>query len=76
MVVAKKSEMIRILQFFAEIDLLAALSTCPGGNCGTSHSDDATPCFPLDVTIDDPIPDLLHGWKSPGRSVYGGSHGL
>jgi uncharacterized protein len=64
------------IEFFAEIDLLAALSTCPGGNCGTSHSDDATPCFPLDVTIYNPIPDLLYGWKSPERSAYDGSHGL
>ena len=64
------------IEFFAEIDLLAALSTCPGGNCGTSHSDDVTPCFPLDVTIYDPIPDLMFGWTSPQRSAYDGSHGL
>ena len=28
------------IEFFAEIDLLAALSACPGGDCGASHSDD------------------------------------
>src|SRR6266850_1197829 len=28
------------IEFFAEIDLLVALSACPGGDCGASHSDD------------------------------------
>src|SRR5438270_12903046 len=28
------------IEFFAEIDLLVALSACPGGNCGASHFDD------------------------------------
>jgi hypothetical protein len=28
------------IEFFAQIDLLVALSACPGGDCGTSHSDD------------------------------------
>jgi len=35
------------IEFFAEIDLLGALSTCPGGDCGSGHSDDVTPCYPL-----------------------------
>jgi len=37
------------LEFCAEIDLLAALSTCPGGDCSTTHSSDSAPCFPLKV---------------------------
>jgi uncharacterized protein len=35
------------IEFFAEIDLLAALSACPGGDCGDSHSDDTAKCYPL-----------------------------
>ena len=27
------------IEFFAEIDLLGALSACPGGDCGASHSE-------------------------------------
>ena len=36
------------LEFFAEIDLLGALSACPGGDCGSEHTSDtarATPCW-------------------------------
>jgi uncharacterized protein YcgI (DUF1989 family) len=39
------------LEFHAEIDLLGALSACPGGDCGASHSSDAAPCHPLLVEI-------------------------
>ncbi len=64
------------IEFFAEIDLLGALSTCPGGDCGSSHSDDSTPCYPLRVEIYQPQADALAGWKSPGRSAYSGTHGI
>ncbi len=64
------------IEFFAEIDLLGALSTCPGGDCGSSHSDDSTPCYPLLVEIFKPAEDSLDSWKSPARSGYSGSHGL
>jgi uncharacterized protein YcgI (DUF1989 family) len=64
------------IEFFAEIDLLGALSACPGGDCGSSHSDDATPCYPLLVEIYKPAEGALHGWESPGRSGYSGTHGL
>ena len=63
------------IEFFAEIDLLGALSTCPGGDCGSSHSDDSTPCFPLQVEIYQPVADALQGWSSPSRSAYSGTHG-
>ena len=63
------------LELFAEIDLLAALSACPGGDCGASHSDDAARCYPLKVEIYRPRHDALAGWQSPGRNAYCGKHG-
>ncbi len=64
------------IEFFAEIDLLGALSTCPGGDCGSSHSNDSTPCYPLKVEVYQPVADALPGWTSPERSGYSGTHGL
>lgn len=64
------------IEFFAEIDLLGALSTCPGGDCGSSHSDDSTPCYPLQVEIFEPAEGGLGDWTSPARSGYSRSHGL
>ena len=64
------------IEFFAEIDLLGALSTCPGGDCGSGHSDDSTPCYPLKVEIFEPADGSLGDWKSPTRSGYSRSHGL
>ena len=32
------------LEFFAEIDLLGALSACPGGDCSSEHSSDTAAC--------------------------------
>jgi len=63
------------IEFFAEIDLLGALSTCPGGNCGSSHSDDSTRCYPLLVEIFKPQENALTGWQPPIRSGYSGRHG-
>jgi len=63
------------IEFFAEIDLLGALSTCPGGNCGSSHSDDSTQCHPLLVEIFKPQENALSDWQPPARSGYSGSHG-
>ncbi len=39
------------LEFFAEIDLLGALSACPGGDCSAEHSSDAARCHPLKVEV-------------------------
>jgi uncharacterized protein YcgI (DUF1989 family) len=61
------------LELFAEIDLLAALSACPGGDCATSHSDDVATCHPLRVEIYRPAEGTLAGWKMPEVSGYGGS---
>ncbi len=63
------------LTLFAEIDLLGALSACPGGDCGAEHSSDTAPCFPLRVEVLTPEPGALDGWAPPARNGYDGSHG-
>ena len=62
------------LEFFAEIDLLGALSACPGGDCGAEHSSDAAAGYPLKVEIFRPDPKTLVGWSSPAPSGYSRSH--
>ncbi|NNE64463.1 MAG: DUF1989 domain-containing protein [Gammaproteobacteria bacterium] len=64
------------IEFFAEINLLGDLSACPGGNCGSSHSDDVTPCFPLLVEIYKPAEGSLKNWQPFSRSAYSGTHGV
>jgi uncharacterized protein YcgI (DUF1989 family) len=64
------------IEYFAEIDLLAALSACPGGDCGASHSDDAARCHPLKVEIHRPREGALAGWRSPAPSGYSRTHGI
>lgn len=61
------------IEFFAEIDLLGALSACPGGDCSASHSSDAQACYPLRVEIY--APGSLDSWASPARSGYSRGHG-
>ncbi len=63
------------IEFFAEIDLLGILSACPGGNCGTSHSDDKTPCYPLQVDILQPAQGSLGDWAPASKSRYSRNHG-
>lgn len=58
------------LEFFAEIDLLGALSACPGGDCGSSHSSDVAACYPLKVEVFRPDMDLLSDWPFPDRNGY------
>jgi uncharacterized protein YcgI (DUF1989 family) len=60
------------LELFAEIDLLAALSACPGGDCSATHSSDAAPCFPLKVEIFRPAPGALDAWPWPEPNGYSG----
>ena len=62
------------LEFFAEIDLLGALSACPGGDCSSEHSSDTTACYPLKVEIFRPEKGALDGWIPPGPSAYCRSH--
>ncbi len=64
------------IEFFAEIDLLGGLSACPGGDCGSSHSDDSTPCYPLLVQVFKSESDALQNWQPAKRNAYSGKHGL
>ncbi|MGB8622782.1 MAG: DUF1989 domain-containing protein [Paracoccaceae bacterium] len=63
------------LDFLAEIDLLGALSACPGGDCGAEHSSDAAICHPLLVEMFRPEGGAPRGWQSPPRNGYSRSHG-
>jgi hypothetical protein len=40
-----------LLEFVAEIDLLGALSACPGGDCSTKHSSDGAGCYLLLIEV-------------------------
>jgi uncharacterized protein YcgI (DUF1989 family) len=69
------------LEFFAEIDLLCALSTCPGGDLsvplwGPDARDPLEVCRPLGVEVYRLAPDLLAGWEPPGVPEYRGLHGM
>ena len=63
------------IEFFAEIDLLVALSACLGGNCSGTHSDDTAKCYPLMIEIHRPREGALAGWQSPARNKYSRSLG-
>jgi len=64
------------IEFFAEIDLLGALSACPGGDCSSSHSNDNTTCYPLLVEIYKPEQAAINNWQGPKTSQYKGKHGV
>ncbi|MBF9058590.1 DUF1989 domain-containing protein [Rhodobacterales bacterium HKCCSP123] len=63
------------ITFFAEIDLLGALSACPGGDCSSEHSSDAAPCHPLRIDVLVPASGSLDGWHPPSPNGYDRSHG-
>ena len=63
------------IEFAAEIDLLGALSACPGGDCSATHSSDAARCYPLRVDILKPSGAFLAARKTPAPSAYPRSHG-
>nr|WP_281502988.1 DUF1989 domain-containing protein [Ancylobacter crimeensis] len=63
------------LEFFAEIDLLAVLSACPGGDCSSEHSSDTVACYPLVVEVYRPA-GLPEGWAPPALNGYDRTHGL
>ena len=65
----KKMKKGDFFEFFAEIDLLCAISTCPNG-------DFADNCRPLGVKVYQSASELLRGWESPKISNYRGNHGL
>ena len=64
------------IEFIAEIDLLAVLSACPGGDCSAAHSSDLAQCYPLLMQVWAPQPSALAGWHSPPVNGYDRSHGL
>ena len=64
------------IELFAEIDLLAGLSACPGGDCSATHSSDAAACYPLKMEVFRADDQMLVGWTSPAINAYGGGHGI
>ncbi|MCL4120815.1 UNVERIFIED_CONTAM: hypothetical protein GTU68_038667 [Idotea baltica] len=62
------------LEFFAEIDLLVGLSSCPGGDCGAEHSSDTVRCYPLGIEVYKPGPSFSN-WTAPQLNGYDRSHG-
>ena len=68
-------------EFFAEIDLLCAISTCPGGDLsvplwGPDAGDPLPTCKPLGVEVYQPDPAILEKWQSPEPASYGSNHGM
>ncbi len=75
---AKKGD---FFEFFAEIDLLCAIATCPGGDLsvplwGPEAGAPLTVCGALALEVYQPAADLLGGWRSPEPSDYRGNHGM
>jgi len=69
------------IEFFAELDVLAALSNCPHGDMsapvwGPGAVAGVDICRPLGIEIWQPVPEALAGWKPPAPSDYAGGHGL
>ncbi|MFA5119722.1 urea carboxylase-associated family protein [Zavarzinia sp.] len=69
------------LEIFAEIDLLCALSTCPGGDLsvplwGPEARDPIDVCRPLGIEVWRLDPAVLEGWAPPPVAAYRGNHGL
>lgn len=71
-------------EFFAELDLLCALSTCPGRDLsvpmwdpdGTPGRDPVEVCRPLGVEVYRLDAALLEGWSRPERAAYRNLHGM
>lgn len=68
-------------EFLAELDLLCALSTCPGGDLsvplwGPDAKDPLEVCRPLAVEVYRVDERLLDGWRQPERAAYRGAHGM
>ncbi len=60
------------LTFLAEIDLLGAISACPGGDCSSEHSSDTAACYPLAIDI---LSGTIENWNEPPVNSYDRSHG-
>ena len=68
-------------EFFAEIDLLCALSNCPHGDMsipiwGPNAADPLDVCRPIGIDVYDLDADLLKGWRAPAVADYRGTHGM
>jgi uncharacterized protein YcgI (DUF1989 family) len=69
-------------EFFAEIDLLCALSACPGGDLsawgwGATYDEQLKCCRPLEVEVYEILDkSVLDGWSEPEFAPYRGHHGL
>jgi uncharacterized protein YcgI (DUF1989 family) len=68
-------------EFFAEQDLLCALSTCPAGDLsaplwGPDARDPIEVCRPLAIEIHRPADRLTAGWAPPPYAGYQGLHGV
>jgi uncharacterized protein YcgI (DUF1989 family) len=68
-------------EFFAEIDLLCAISTCPHGDMsvpiwGEDAADPTTVCRPIGVEVYSPAADQITGWTQPPVADYQGLHGM
>lgn len=69
------------IEFFAEIDVLCAISVCPHGDLsvqmwGPDAGDPASTCRPLGVEIYEPAQAVLAEWEPPRPVDYRGAHGL
>lgn len=64
------------IEFFAEIDLLCALSACPGGDCSSTHSSDEATCHPLFVEVFASTGESLRDWCPPLPNRYSRRHGV
>lgn len=64
------------IECFAEIDLLGALSACPGGDCSAEHSSDTAACYPLLVETFQPVLSALAGWRPSPANGYDRTHGV
>lgn len=68
-------------EMFAEMDVLMALSTCPGGDLsvpmwGDGAHDPVEVCRPIGVEIYRLDDALLEGWSAPSLPEYSGGHAL
>ena len=76
---AKKGD---YFEFFAEADLLCALSTCPHGDMSQpiwgpdAVADPVSICRPIGIEIYDLAASVLDGWRPPQPADYAGLHGM
>jgi hypothetical protein len=64
------------LEFFAEINLIVGLSTCPGGDCSSEHSSSEAICYPLEVEIYENSFENKLERAEPIANSYSGAHGI